>query len=144
MAPHFEHVRRPVELLKRLGRLLNPRGFLGIEVPNVDDALLSVYKVPAFAPFYYQDAHLWYFSGDTLARAVRRAGLAPEVAWLQRYDLSNHLQWLGSGTAGGKGRYARLFGPAVDASYAESLCRSRVSDTLWTVARPDAAPLETP
>lgn len=131
----LEHVRHPVEFLKKLSGLLAPGGFLGIEVPNADDALLSTYKVPAFGPFYYQDAHLWYFAGDTLSRALESAGLAPEVSWIQRYDLSNHLHWLGAGAPGGKGRYAGLLGPAVDAAYGEALCRARVSDTLWTVAR---------
>lgn len=131
----LEHVRHPVEFLKELSGLLAPGGFLGIEVPNADDALLSAYKVPAFGPFYYQDAHLWYFNGDTLSRALKAAGLAAEVSWIQRYDLSNHLHWLGAGVPGGKGRYAGLLGPAVDAAYADALCRARVSDTLWTVAR---------
>lgn len=131
----LEHIRHPDDFLRRLCSHLRPEGFLGVEVPNVEDALLSVYKVPAFGPHYYQDAHLWYFSGETLGRTFTTAGLTPEIRWIQRYDLSNHIRWLSDGKPGGKGTFRDLLGPATDAAYAEALCRAQASDTLWTVAR---------
>lgn len=139
----LEHIRHPEPFLRGLIGRLGQGGRLVIEVPNADDALLSVFKVPNFAPHYYQDAHLWYFNADTLTRLLRGAGLSADIRWVQRYDLSNHLHWLGAGAPGGKGRYADLLGPAADAAYAEALCRGHVSDTLWAVARPAANASET-
>src|SRR5581483_3232287 len=44
-----EHLRDPAGYLASLRARLNPGGRLLIEVPNVDDALLSLYKLERFA-----------------------------------------------------------------------------------------------
>src|SRR5262249_19128645 len=53
----LEHVREPVPFLERLGRLLAPAGRLVVEVPNVDDALVALYRTGAYLAFYFQKAH---------------------------------------------------------------------------------------
>ncbi|MDD1661583.1 MAG: class I SAM-dependent methyltransferase, partial [Methanomicrobiales archaeon] len=53
----LEHIGDPLALLARVRRSLVPGGRIYIVVPNVEDALLSLYHIPAFASFYYTPAH---------------------------------------------------------------------------------------
>ncbi len=131
----LEHVLEPVEFLRTLCRLLNPAGRLVIEVPNLDDALIAIYKVPAYLRFYYQKAHLSYFTRTTLGKAIEQAGLVAAIEGVQRYDLSNHLRWMLTGEPGGQGYYHNVLLPSVDAAYADALIRADSSDTLWAVAQ---------
>jgi len=131
----LEHVRKPVAFLRRLAARLRRGGALVVEVPNVDDALLSVYRVPAFATFYWHPAHSYYFSCETLGRVATEAGLRVEICGVQRYGLANHLKWLSAGGPGGNGE---LISAETDAAYARDLCRAFRCDTLWMIARPAA------
>src|SRR6266545_3851981 len=130
----LEHVHDPHEFLRRLSRLLRPDGILVVEVPNVDDALVSTYDIPAYRSFYFTNAHLWYFSPRTLDGALASAKLDGTVELVQRYDLSNHLVWMQTGRPGGFGAYPILAG--ADEAYAQALVAAGVADTLWVVARP--------
>ncbi|MDP9331628.1 MAG: class I SAM-dependent methyltransferase [Actinomycetota bacterium] len=131
----LEHVPRPVEFLQTLGRLIHPRrGRIIVEVPNVDDALVSVYQIPAYRTFYYQIAHLHYFSALTLARTLELAGFSAAIQPIQRYDISNHTHWLRTGQPGGQGKYSSILNASVNDSYAQALVQAGVSDTLLGVA----------
>lgn len=131
----LEHVPDPVTFLAGLQKVLSPAGELVIEVPNVDDVLVGIYELPAYRQFYYQKAHLYYFSHQTLAMALEQAGYAATIAGVQRYDLSNHMRWMLTGQPGGHGYYGDILAPAVQAAYADALIRSGHADTLWGVAR---------
>jgi 2-polyprenyl-3-methyl-5-hydroxy-6-metoxy-1,4-benzoquinol methylase len=130
----LEHVPNPVAFLQRLGQSLRPSGRLVIEVPNIDDALVSLYRLPAYLDFYFQKAHLYYFSKETLASALSKAGFASDIQGIQRYDLSNHIRWMVTGYPGGQAFYADILGSSVATAYAESLIEAGHSDTLWAVA----------
>ncbi len=130
-----EHVLGPVGFLRSLRPLLAARGLIFIETPNVRDALVEVYKVPAYLPFYYQRAHLTYFSRDTLSSALEKAGFVATIDYLQRYDLSNHLYWMLEGKPGGMAKYRDVISRAADAAYSSSLVRTGRADTLWAVAK---------
>lgn len=132
-----EHLRDPVAYLNGLREMLTPQGRLVVEVPNVDDALVSVYDIPAYREFYFQKAHLYYFSKKTLEAVLAKAGFSSDVIGIQRYDLSNHLRWMLTREPGGQGYYAELLGPVVSVAYAEALAQSGRSDTLWAVATAD-------
>ncbi|MGE3342170.1 MAG: class I SAM-dependent methyltransferase [Vicinamibacterales bacterium] len=129
----LEHLLDPVAALRTLLARLKPGGRIVLEVPNVTDALLALYPVPAFPAFYYQRAHLSYFSIDTLAAAVASAGGTALISGVQRYDLSNHLWWLAKGEPGGQGRYDHVFDQAARDAYANALVKSGHADTLWAV-----------
>ena len=122
-------------LLQILKRLLRPDGRLVIEVPNVDDALVAVYRIPAYLRFYYQKAHLYYFSAATLNRTFGEAGLEATIEGVQRYDLSNHIRWMLDGEPGGQGQYDHILTPSALVAYAESLINKGRADTLWAVAQ---------
>lgn len=131
----LEHVPDPVGFLRRLRPLLREHGTLVVEVPSVDDVLVAVYGAGAYLPFYYQKAHLSYFSPATLARALRLAGYEARVEGVQRYGLGNHLHWALEGRPGGQGAYPEVVAPEVDAVYAAALVRAGRADTLWATAR---------
>jgi len=131
----LEHVTDPVAFVARLAGHLVSGGVLVIEVPNVDDALVSLYAVPSFLAMYYQRAHLFYFSSATLAATVKAAGGEAEVCGIQRYDLSNHLWWMLTGQPGGQGFYRNVLGDLLHDAYARALIDAGRADTLWAVAR---------
>ena len=130
----LEHIRNPVAFLSDLRPYLKPGGRLMLEVPNVDDVLLSAYDIPTFAPFYFQKAHYYNFSRKTLENVLAKSGYSPQVFPAQRYDLSNHMHWMMAGRPGGKGKYVHIFSESLEASYAETLKNNWVCDTLFAVA----------
>jgi hypothetical protein len=115
--------------------MLNPGGKLAVEVPNVDDALVRYYQVDAFDRFYWQKAHYFNYSHDTMELVMRRAGFAEvETIPEQRYDISNHVHWMLTGKPGGKGRYTDVFDERLNAEYARCLREHWYCDTVFAVA----------
>jgi len=132
----LEHLRDPVDYLKRLCRMLNPNGTLALEVPNVDDALVKLYQIESFDRFYWQKAHYYYYSHETLEMVLKRAGFnSVAVIPEHRYDFSNHLYWMLKGEPGGKGKYSQIFDARMDRVYAECLKAKWLCDTIFGLAR---------
>jgi SAM-dependent methyltransferase len=131
-----EHMRDPVGELGRYLDLLAPGGIAAIEVPNVDDALVKYWQVPAFDRFYWQKAHYFNYSHETLAMVLKLAGFeSVETVPVQRYDISNHIHWLSQGEPGGAGRYTDLLDERVNAEYQRVLREHWNCDTVMAVAR---------
>lgn len=63
----LEHVPSPADVLAHANRLVGPQGRVYVEVPNLATASGAVDE-------YFHVAHLTYFTPDTLAAALRRAG----------------------------------------------------------------------
>lgn len=127
-----EHFVNPVRSLASLASLLDEHGVLVIEVPNVEDLLVKMSR--GYRPFYYQTAHLHYFSPQTLEAVLKRAGLKViESIPTQRYGLSNHVRWV-------TGRRIRAWA-WLERGYRGLLSRTRWSDTLLYICEldPDAA-----
>ena len=131
----LEHMRDPVRTLSELRSLLKPKGVLIVEVPNVDDILISVFKVEAFKNYYWQAPHYFYFSPKTLSMVLSQAGYAAELIPVQRYDLSNNITWLLEGKPGGQGKYNHIFDGELNERYTACLCKKMVSDTLIAISR---------
>jgi len=130
----LEHLGNPIVYLKTVYRLLKKGGKLFILVPNVDDALFTVYKIPGFVSFYFTPAHPHYFSKKTLSEVIKKSGFDDfEVQYLQRYDLSNHMCWLATGKPGGLGKYSDFFTDELLSEYSRCLISHGNSDTLWAV-----------
>lgn len=126
-----EHLPDPRAMLTRLASLLEKGGELVIEVPNSDDALLTLYACEAFTHFTYWSQHLFLFNPGTLSDLVRQAGLA--MRWMkqvQRYPLSNHLYWLSQGKPGGHQKWAFIDSRALDEAYGAQLAAMERCDTL--------------
>ena len=56
-----EHLSDPIKEISKLSKLLNKNGKIFIEVPNSEDALLTLYKNKAFQNFTYWSQHLYLF-----------------------------------------------------------------------------------
>ncbi|HMA05262.1 MAG TPA: methyltransferase domain-containing protein [Methanomicrobiales archaeon] len=131
----LEHLGDPAGLLAEAGRVLRPGGKLFIVVPNVEDALLSLYEIPAFRDFYYTPAHQFYYSKKTLSDLLVKSGFSRfGILPRQRYDLSNHMHWMQYGKPGGTGRYNAVFSEELRGEYAKCLTDHFLCDTLFAVA----------
>jgi hypothetical protein len=126
----FEHLLDPLTFLAALRGALNPQARLFIEVPNVQDALLTLYSVEAFRRFYYQSMHCYYYDAASLTNVLGRSGFSPvAVKHIQRYSIGNHLQWLVQGKPGGNCDFDGIF-RELDTPYRTVLCDQQKSDTL--------------
>lgn len=150
----LEHMPDPVAFLQTARRYLKPDGWLYVEVPNVDDALLSAYKSEPFADFWYREPHLFNFSPRTLNHVMNKAGLAGQVIPVQRYGFTNHLHWLMTGQPQPSAEVAMNIAPLVtdasvpaaarlnewikrvDAEYRAILRECEISESIGFIAQP--------
>ncbi|KKW12513.1 MAG: Methyltransferase type 11 [Parcubacteria group bacterium GW2011_GWA2_49_9] len=93
----LEHIPEPVSFLRGIAKNLKPNGLLYLELPNIDDALLSVFKVKGYADFYYREPHVSYYSKNTLMALLRKTGFNGEVKTVQRYNFTNQMRWILTG-----------------------------------------------
>lgn len=141
----LEHLGDPIGHLKKVKNMLQNGGKLFIEVPNVDDALLSAYNIPKFREFYFTPAHQFYYSKKTLTTIVKKSGFDKfKIKYLQRYEYSNHIYWMIEGKPGGIGRYNRIFSKKLLLEYVKSLIEHGVSDTLFAIVTKQNKPEEGP
>jgi SAM-dependent methyltransferase len=130
---HFfvlEHIADPLTFLKVQLSLLKPGGKIIFEIPNVADALYTIYDIPLFERFYWSIAHPWYFSKTSLEFLLNKTDYAYEIMLDQRYDLSNHMIWARDGKPGGMGRFTGKLGTEIEEAYKKSLVNSGYCDTL--------------
>lgn len=130
---HFfvlEHIAEPKEFLTTQLSLLNKGGKIIFEIPNVADALYTIYDIPAFERFYWSMAHPWYFSEKSLRFLLDQLGEPYQILLDQRYDLSNHMTWARDGKPGGMGKYTPKLGHEIEEAYKQSLIKSGFCDTL--------------
>lgn len=93
----LEHVEDPVVFLRELRQSAKKGATMFIEVPNLNDPLMSVWSVEAYQKFFYHSAHLHYFTETSLIKTAMLAGFAAEqvaVKFTQDYNLLNHLNWI--------------------------------------------------
>lgn len=130
---HFfvlEHIADPLSFLNTQLSLLKPGGKIIFEIPNVADALNTIYDIPLFERFYWSIAHPWYFSKSSLEYLLGKLGQPYEIILDQRYDLSNHITWARDGKPGGMGRYTDKLGVEIEEAYKQSLINNGFCDTL--------------
>ncbi|MGA2091682.1 MAG: class I SAM-dependent methyltransferase, partial [Endomicrobiales bacterium] len=127
----LEHFADPVCLLKKLAKKIGRQGEIIVEVPNADDALLTLYKCDPFTRFTYWSCHLYLFTEKTLAMVADKAGLKINyIKQYQRYPLSNHLYWLSHGKPGGHKKWHFLDSKTLHDAYQKSLAAQGCCDTL--------------
>ncbi len=90
----FEHIEDPVGFIQNVSKYLKPDGFLCIEVPNIEDALISLYKIDEYINFWFREPHIFNYSIDTLSQVLKKAGFIGELKTIQRYSFMNHMNWL--------------------------------------------------
>lgn len=90
----FEHVEDPVHFLKSLKPYLKEGGMVYFEVPNLQEATLSLYRNRAYDDFYYREAHLFYYDPATFARMMKKGGYRGRVSPFQWYNVVNQMHWI--------------------------------------------------
>ena len=114
----LEHLPDPKSVIKELLNKLKDDGKLIIEVPNEDDALLSLYACKKFADFTHWSCHLYSFNRKTLKKLLEDTGI--EINYIkpvQRYGFANHLYWLLRGEKGGHNVWEKLDNPVLNFFY---------------------------
>ena len=110
---------------------LNSNGRIIIEVPNSEDALLTLYDSDAFQRFTYWSQHLFLFSDVTLNKLAKQAGLRViSIKQVQRYPISNHLYWLSRNKASGHEKWSFLDNKLLSEAYESSLAAIGKCDTI--------------
>ncbi len=90
----LEHIENPVSFLRKVGEFLKPDGTLYLEVPNVDDALRTIFGISAFDDFDFRQPHLFYFSKNTLSSIAGKAGFEGVVKGTAYPNIINQLHWI--------------------------------------------------
>lgn len=127
----LEHIENPISLLQKISEHLTPDGQIIVEVPNAEDALLSLYQCEAFANFTYWKCHIYLYTVETLRMLVKRARLQIRfIRQIQRYPLSNHLYWLSKGKPGGHAQWSFMDDNGANEQYGNLLARLGIADTI--------------
>lgn len=87
----LEHITNPFTFLKKIRNMLKPQGKIVVEVPNCDDFQLELND--AYRNFYWQRAHLHYFTPKILKSVLNRSGFKTEIMGVQRYSIENMFSW---------------------------------------------------
>ena len=127
----MEHIPDPKSILGELSEMLAGCGQIIIEVPNADDALLTLYQCEPFSRFTYWSCHLFLFTVKTLKTLVYQTGLKVNyVKQVQRYPLANHLYWLVNGKPGGHQKWHFLNSLELHTAYEKQLATIGKCDTI--------------
>ena len=130
----LEHLPNPVETLQSLAKQLSDEGRIIIEVPNADDALLSLYNSQAFADFTYWMCHLYYYNNNSLSNIIKKSRLKVQfIEQIQRYPLANHLFWLSKSKPGGHQHWPSLCDMDLDRNYGKKLASLGIADTIIAI-----------
>ena len=131
-----EHFYEATMEISRIYDFLQPGGFILIETPNSNDAMLTKYESREFQNFTYWSHHPMLHSHESLEGLLTRCGFKVlKNIGVQRYNLNNHLYWLSKGLPGGHEIWEDFISPIVANGYSEELAKNGMSDTIWMVAR---------
>lgn len=133
----IEHLPNPLEILHEIMGKIKSGGTLLIEVPHANDCLLSVVPSEEFKQFTMWSQHLILHTRESLRRLLSFSGFEYiNISGVQRYPLSNHLNWLANGKPGGhKSLISQIDTPDLNRAYEASLARIDATDTLVAFCR---------
>ena len=127
----LEHIPDPKSILGELSELLANGGQIIVEVPNADDALLTLYQCEPFSHFTYWSCHLFLYTAKTLEMLFAQINLKVNyIKQIQRYPLPNHLYWLANGKPGGHQEWHFLNSPELHIAYEKQLAAIGKCDTI--------------
>jgi hypothetical protein len=134
----FEHLPDPLSYLEKIKMKLkaNGKGKIVIEVPHAKDFLIDKLKVQSFIDFTLWSQHLVLHTRESLNIILSAAGFhSIHTEGVQRYPLSNHLNWLVNGQPGGHKKSLSIVDTLrMKECYEEALNRIDATDTLVAVA----------
>ena len=132
----LEHLPDPVTTLRVLKDKMVSGGTAIIEVPHANDFLLSFAAVDGFKQFTLWSQHLVLHTRESLTRVLTAAGFTNiTIKGVQRYPLSNHMNWLVNNKPGGhKSLFSTIDSPELTKAYQDSLSNIDATDTLIAFA----------
>ena len=133
----IEHLPNPLDTLELLKCKVVSGGYVLIEVPHANDFLLNAVACDEFKQFTLWSQHLVLHTRDSLRKMLEYVGLTEVlIEGVQRYPLSNHLNWLANGKAGGhKSPLSSLDSDVLFDAYQNALARIDATDTLVALAK---------
>lgn len=91
----LEHMKNPIQFIDRLKDLLFTHGTILLEFPNLEDPLLTIYKIKEFEKFYYRPDHHFFYTPQTIFNLLYRNKIINcKIKRIQNYGIINHLNWL--------------------------------------------------
>lgn len=91
----LEHIPDPVEFIAWLDKQLKTGGRFILEIPCIDDPLLSLYNIEEFRKFYWYPYHLFFYNAKTILKMFeKRPNMKIKIILRQEYGIVNHLRWL--------------------------------------------------
>ena len=133
----LEHMPDPISILKEIALHLNSSGYVVVEVPHARDFLIHVLNLESFKHFTLWSQHLVLHTRESLKLVAEAAGLEVEhIFGVQRYGITNHLEWLAHGKPGGHRTSLKSFeDQSLKNSYSNALSTIDANDTLVLIAR---------
>lgn len=133
----FEHLPDPLNKLNQIRKKLKPGGKIIIEVPHARDFLLrDDFDCDAFKSHTLWSQHLILHTRQSLSVMLAACSFKDIlVEGIQRYPLSNHLQWLAKGTPGGHlSNFSSVDNELLSAAYEMALAKNDATDTIIATA----------
>ena len=132
----FEHLPKPLKILKEIKSKLRKKGKLIIEVPHANDFLISTIKNENFINYTLWSQHLILHTKNSLNKFLEYAGFQNIlIKGIQRYPLSNHFHWILNKKPGGhQSQLAFLDTNDLTKSYEQTLANLDSTDTLLSIA----------
>ena len=84
----------PMRFLYALKNRLIGGGWLYLELPSHEQALIALYDIPEFRTDFYNESWLTYWDIMNLSNALAATGFEATVTNQQETSLHNHLWWL--------------------------------------------------
>ena len=130
----LEHIPTPWDLLSDLSKRFPSCKHFVIEVPNNDEALLSIFRSEAYQRSHYSTEHLYYFTPVTLRNVVARAGLMPIIeTQLQRYTIANTFGWLRHNAGGSQDVWRCFNDEQLNDQYERVLVEQGAADSIFFI-----------
>ncbi|MDE1466891.1 class I SAM-dependent methyltransferase [Aurantiacibacter sp. D1-12] len=133
----IEHLPDPVAIITALKQKLRPGGRMILEVPHAGDLLLRQdLDCEEFRKFTLWSQHLVLHTRASFEALLLHCGMQDVIVeGVQRYPLSNHLQWLAKGKPGGhRSQLTAMESPVLLDAYANALRKIDATDTITAIA----------
>lgn len=131
----IEHILDPIGFLSNLKKILKPNGFIIIETPHANEALLSIYQSKEYSDCTFWTEHVVIYTPNFLSNLCARYFKNISYIPTQRYNLANHLYWLSHGKPGGHFYFSHLVNQSLNADYAKALSQVCAEDTITFILR---------